>query len=123
MTKLNPSTEQKIRDLGKSVKLQMDFLAAADLNERANLQKSAMNSRTSFNLVREIVQELGLQPSGGDVFDQIVKAASDAGSDAADELKAQLPKMRKLESALKDAMKAGKMPHEIPSIIKNALKP
>ncbi len=123
MTTLNPSTEQKIRDLGKSMKLQMDFLAAADLGEHANLRKSQQHSMEGFKLVREIVQELGLQPSGGDVFDQIVKAASDAGSDAADELKAQLPKMRKLESALKDAMKAGKMPHEIPAVIKNALKP
>lgn len=125
MANFTPETESKIRNLGKAIKLQLDFIAAADFTKPAEQQKLAQNGMAGAKLQFELMKELGLNPQqkGSDILNAIVKFAEDNGSDAGDTLKAQLPKIQKVETAVQSAMQSGASPQDLPRVIKKALQP
>lgn len=95
MTALKQDTEQKIRDLGQSLKLQMDFAAAADLAKRDDQLTLAQNNYKAASLMIDLMRDLKITAGNdADVLDAIVAASEAAGSDAGDVLKAQVPKVR-----------------------------
>ena len=88
-------TDNKIRDLGKSLKLQLDFLAAADITQRDDqLKNIEMNAKTATLMV-QVMRDLQITAQNdADALDKIVQAARNNGSDAAEAIAPLVDKVR-----------------------------
>lgn len=123
MTRLTPETEDRIRDLGRALKLYNDFLAAADFSKEDDLRKMGHYGMAGSHMTFKLADELGLQ--GGDdikLMEQIVEVCEQNGSDAADELKAQLPKVHAVDDVMRRMDKEAPIEEKMRAIRK-ALKP
>lgn len=130
MTGLTKETEQKIRDLGQSLKLQLDFAAAADMTNRDDQLQLAQNNHKTASLMIDIMREMKITAmNDADVLDAIVTATEAAGSKAADVLKAQVSKVRAINDDVRDlaieraAEKKPVKPEDINRIFKKHLSP
>lgn len=99
MTSFTKDVEAKVRQLGMSLKLQMAFLASADMNERLDQLKNVeMNAKTA-SLMIEVVRALNITgQTDADVMGEIVKITEENGSDAAKDLKPLVEKVRSINA-------------------------
>lgn len=130
MTALSKETEQKVRDLGQSLKLQLDFAASADLGKRDDQLQLAQGNHKVAGLMIDLIRDLKIAATGdADVLDAIVAKAEAAGSNAGDTLKAQVPKVRAINAdvqalvAERVAAKKPLDPSELNSIFRKHLAP
>lgn len=99
MKGLTVETEQKIRDLGQSLKLQLDFAASADMTKRDDQLQLAQGNHKVAGLMIDLIRELKITAAtDADMLDAIVTAAEAGGSTAGDVLKAQVPKVRAINA-------------------------
>ena len=123
MAKMEQETEGKIRDLGRILKLYHDFMAAADFSREEDLQKMGYYGNAGARLAYRLADELNLK--GGDdveILEEIVRYAEDRGSDAADGIKAELPKVHAVENVMRSIDKDAPLDEKTRAIHK-ALKP
>jgi hypothetical protein len=128
---LAPETEQKIRDLGQALKLQLDFAASADWGKQDDQLRLAENNMTAGKLMIGLMRELkvGGTNNDADVLDAIVSAAEKEGSTAGDVLKQQVPKVRAInadmQALVQQRFAAHQMvsPEDINGVFRKHLKP
>jgi len=130
MTSLTKETEQKIRDLGQSLKLQLDFAASADMGKREDQLQLAQGNHKVAGLMIDLIRELKITAGNdADILDAIVATAEAAGSNAGDTLKQQAPKVRAINNEVQQlvmermAAKKPVDPSELNSIFKKHLSP
>lgn len=130
MTGLTKETEQKIRDLGQSLKLQLDFVAAADMTKQDDQLQLAQNNHKTAALMIDLMRDLKVTGANdADVLDAIVNKAEAAGSKSADVLKAQVSKVRAINDDVRElameraAEKKPVKPEDINRIFKKHLSP
>lgn len=130
MTGLTKETEQKIRDLGQSLKLQLDFAAAADMTKQDDQLQLAQNNHKTAALMIDLMRDLKIaRANDADVLDAIVNKAEAAGSKSGDVLKAQVAKVRAINDDVRDlameraAEKKPVKPEDINRIFKKHLSP
>ena len=74
MTKFTKEIETKMRDLGKSLKLQLDFAKAADMTRPDDQLQFAQNNSRSAILMIDLIRELSmpwLTPAASDKPDSV----------------------------------------------------
>jgi hypothetical protein len=126
MTAFTKEIEDKIRDLGLALKLQMDFAAAADMTRQDDRLQLVQNNAKAAALMIGLIRELKLSATD-DVgcLNDIVKAAEHNGSHAADVLKAQVPKISAINTEVKNLIIAQKKvsPEDMNRIFRKHLAP
>ncbi len=95
MTKFTKEIETKMRDLGKSLKLQLDFAKAADMTRPDDQLQFAQNNSRSAILMIDLIRELGItKADDAAMLEEMADIAARNGSDAGDDLKALAPVVR-----------------------------
>ena len=106
MTAFTKETEQKMRDLGQSLKLQFDFAKAADMTQQKDQLQFAQNNAKSALLMIDLIQELGISKADdAGMLEQMAKIAEDNGSDAGDLLKKLAPTVRAVNTEAAQVLK------------------
>lgn len=106
MTAWNETIESQIRDLGQSLKLQLDFTAAADMNKTEDRMKLAQNNNGVAGKMIGLMQALSIPFAGDDaaILEKIADVAEQNGSDAGKLLKQQAPKVRSINTEVASIM-------------------
>lgn len=127
MTAFTKEIEDKIRKLGQSLKLQLDFAAAADMGDHDDRLEFLQMNTKSAGLVLDLVRELKIKMADdATLLEAIADVAEQNGSDAGDSLKAIAKKVRAIKA---DVLKAVKLagnkfqPAHLNAIFRKHLKP
>lgn len=95
MTEFTKDIETKMRDLGKSLKLQLDFAKAADMTKPDDQLQFAQNNSKSAILMIDLIRDLGIaRADDATMLEEMADIAAKNGSDAGDALKAIAPVVR-----------------------------
>jgi hypothetical protein len=126
MSQYTGDIDKRIRVLAQSLKMQLDFAAAADMNSpQDQIGFAERNHRVALSMIA-LMKDLGISMTNdADVLEKIAAVAEKNGSNAGDLLKIQAAKVRAIntEAALVAAQKKTLDGNDLNTIFRKHLKP